>query len=106
MDTQNHFSAGKKPDKTSNGAGIALFAILHVLCCGLPLLAFSGVSITAFFSKHPVLAVILAEIGLVSFIWYVNRGFATCPRNEDRCTTVATTNCRVESTVFNSFKGE
>lgn len=69
----------------SGGPGVALFAVLHVLCCGLPLLLLSGVSLATLWSKWPVVAGALAIIGVVGFIWYLKRGCATCPRNEGRC---------------------
>ena len=69
----------------SGGIGITLFAVLHLLCCGLPLLLLSGVSLATLWSKWPVVAGALAIMGVVGFIWYLKRGCATCPRNEGRC---------------------
>jgi hypothetical protein len=70
--------------KTGSGA-VALFALLHLLCCGLPLLILSGVSLSFVARSWPVLGGILAVLGVVGFIWYLKRGCATCPRNEGRC---------------------
>ncbi|MBJ7410195.1 MAG: hypothetical protein JHD15_07495 [Phenylobacterium sp.] len=65
-------------------------AALHFVCCGLPLLLLSGVSIgalagvsIAFLAKSwPILAGTAAVLGVVGFVWYLKRGCATCPRNE------------------------
>lgn len=64
--------------------GILLFAVLHVLCCGIPLLVLSGVSLAFVAPYWPVAAGLLALLGLIGFTWYVRRGCATCPRNEAR----------------------
>ncbi|HSH39155.1 MAG TPA: hypothetical protein VK993_10245 [Chthoniobacterales bacterium] len=69
----------------SSGVGVALFAVLHLLCCGLPLLLLSGVSLATLWSKWPLVAGGLAILGAVGFVWYLKRGCATCPRNEGRC---------------------
>ena len=63
---------------------VAVFAVLHLLCCGVPLLVLSGVSVGVLFPKWPVVAAVLAVVGMVGLIWYVKRGCATCPRNERR----------------------
>lgn len=59
-----------------------LFAALHVLCCGLPLLLLSGVSLQFLWPKWPIAGGILVVLGIVGFAWYAKRGCATCPRNE------------------------
>jgi hypothetical protein len=64
---------------------ITAFAVLHFLCCGLPLLLLSGVSLAFMAPYWPVLAGILALTGAIGFAWYLKRGCATCPRNEGRC---------------------
>jgi hypothetical protein len=69
----------------SANQNIAVFAVLHFLCCGLPLLLLSGVSLAFMAPYWPVLAGILALTGGVGFVWYLKRGCATCPRNEGRC---------------------
>lgn len=69
----------------SAGPGVALFAVLHLLCCGLPLLLLSGVSLATLWSKWPLIAGGLAILGVIGFVWYLKRGCATCPRNEGRC---------------------
>lgn len=61
---------------------VGVFAALHLLCCGIPLLLLSGVSL-AFLAPHwPVIGVALAVLGAVGFVWYLKRGCATCSRNE------------------------
>jgi hypothetical protein len=64
---------------------VILFAVLHFLCCGLPLLLLSGVSLAFIAPYWPVAAGVLALLGAVGFVWYLKRGCATCPRNEVRC---------------------
>jgi hypothetical protein len=48
----------------------AFFAALLVLCCGIPLLIVSGVSFAFLRNRWPMLAIVLAVIGLVGFVWY------------------------------------
>lgn len=67
------------------GGAVFAFALLHVLCCGLPLLMLSGVSLAFVAPYWPVAAGVLAILGVVGFVWYLKRGCATCPRNEGRC---------------------
>lgn len=49
---------------------IILFAVLHVVCCGLPLLLLSGVSLAFLSPTWPKAAIALAILGLIGFIWY------------------------------------
>lgn len=73
-------------EQDKNGAGAFwLFAVLHFLCCGLPLLLLSGVSVASLWGRWPYLAGGLAAEGIIGFVWYLKRGCATCPRNEGRC---------------------
>lgn len=74
-------------DKRSNHANVGIigFAVLHLLCCGIPLLMFSGLSLTFLAPHRPFIGGVLAVLGLVGFVWYLKRGCATCPRNEGRC---------------------
>ncbi|GAC1604024.1 MAG: hypothetical protein NVS3B25_33030 [Hymenobacter sp.] len=102
METQPSFPNGEQQIKKGNTGLIAFVAVAHLLCCGLPLLLASGLSLTFLLRSWPVLAIIGAGLGVAGFDWYFKRGCATCPRNEGRCTT----GCRVDSTVSNSFKGE
>ncbi len=49
--------------------GILAFAVLHLLCCGIPLLLASGFSL-AFLKPHwPVLGVAIAVMSIVGFAW-------------------------------------
>lgn len=64
---------------------IIVLAVLHLLCCGIPLLVLSGVSFSFLAPRWPILGGALAVLGLVGFAWYLKRGCATCPRNEARC---------------------
>lgn len=66
-------------------APFLLLAGLHFLCCGVPLLLLSGVSLAFLAPLWPIAAGSLAVIGVVGFAWYLKRGCATCPRNEGRC---------------------
>lgn len=61
-----------------------LFAVLHVLCCGIPLLLLSGVSLAFLVPSWPVVGAVFAVLGVVGFLWYLKRGCPTCPRNEAR----------------------
>ena len=68
--------------KSNGSLGFILFAVLHLLCCGLPLLLLAGVSFKFVSPVWPVAGVALMALGIVGFIWYAKRGCATCPRNE------------------------
>lgn len=70
---------------------VALFAVLHLLCCGLPLLILSGVSLSFLLPSWPVIGAVLAAIGVVGFVWYVKHGCAPCPKNEGRCAATSST---------------
>lgn len=79
--------AGEPPAAAaSDGRGVAflILAATHFVCCGLPLLLLSGVSLAFLAPYWPVAAGILAVLGAVGFVWYLRRGCATCPRNEGR----------------------
>ena len=52
------------------GFAVTLIAGLHVLCCGLPLLMLSGVSLATIFPSWPLVGGALAFLGLLGFIWY------------------------------------
>ncbi|GHB15644.1 hypothetical protein [Modicisalibacter luteus] len=67
---------------------IALFAGLHLLCCGIPLLLLSGVSLAFLVPSWPGVGSVVAVIGVIGFIWHLKRGCATCLRNEERCAMV------------------
>lgn len=87
---RNEVDATDKTDhaaKAPMGFAVTLIAGLHVLCCGLPLLLLSGVSLAAIFPAWPVLGAILALLGIVGFIWYLRKGSAACSGNPNRCPT-------------------
>ncbi len=68
--------------KATSSVSFILFALLHLVCCGLPLLLLAGVSFRFVTPTWPVAGAILIGLGIAVFIWYVKRGCATCPRNE------------------------
>ena len=72
-------------EKTGANRRVIAFALLHFLCCGVPLLLLSGVSLAFIAPYWPVAAGVLALLGVVGFVWYLKRGCAPCPRNEGRC---------------------
>ena len=76
---------------------VGLLAALHILCCGIPLLLLSGVSLAAIFPSWPVIGILLAVLGVIGFIWYVRKGCATCPGPE---------RCRAHARKFNPATGE
>lgn len=55
-----------------------LFAVLHLLCCGLPLLLLGGVSFKVVSPAWPVAAGMLIVLGVTGLIWYAKRGCTTC----------------------------
>ncbi|MCJ8166018.1 hypothetical protein MKJ04_14320 [Pontibacter sp. E15-1] len=74
--------------ENSNNKGnkaFILFGVLHLLCCGIPLLLLSGVSLAFLTPTWPVAGATLAVVGVIGFIWYLKRGCPTCPRNEGGC---------------------
>lgn len=83
-------------DPNKSGPSFALFAVLHLLCCGIPLLLLSGISLAFLVPSWPVTGVILAVVGVIGFVWYLKRGCPTCPRNEGRCKSGL--GCRQEDT--------
>ena len=63
---------------------IAVLGIFHFLCCGIPLLLLSGVSLATIFPSWPALGGGMAAIGVIGFVWYLRKGCATCPGNSKR----------------------
>jgi hypothetical protein len=49
-----------QPQGNRHRFGFGLFAALHVICCGVPLLILSGVSLSTLWERGPTLAVVLA----------------------------------------------
>lgn len=76
-------------ERKQSWATIAGFAVLHLMCCGIPLLILSGISLGFLFPHWPVIAVVLAAVGVIGFAWYLKRGCATCPRSGGRCSGAA-----------------
>lgn len=80
------------PRDEANGSGatsdqssaslLVLFAALHVICCGLPLLLLSGVSIQFLLPTWPVAGGIMVVLGTVGVAWYAKRGCVSCPPSE------------------------
>lgn len=65
---------------------ILALSALHVLCCGLPLLLLTGVSLTAFLPISPMTGAIIALLlGLTGFAWHRKKSRATCRRNSGAC---------------------
>lgn len=77
-----------QPRNNTSSFKFILFAVLHLLCCGIPLLLLAGISFKFVSPAWPVVGGILIVLGLVGFVWYMKRGCATCPRNEGRACSV------------------
>lgn len=61
------------------GPGILLGVVLLV-CCALPLLLVSGVSLAFIQPYWPAASAMLGVAGVVGFIWYLKRGWPRVPR--------------------------
>ena len=77
------------PNERREGWGlVAAFAVLHLLCCGVPLMVLSGVSLGVLFPKWPVAAG-RAGRGRSGRVHLVREAeVRNLPRNEGRCMTV------------------
>lgn len=73
--------AAKPPMVTT----VAVLGIFHFICCGIPLLLLSGVSLTTIFPSWPVIGGGTAALGVIGFAWYLRKWYATCPGNSKRC---------------------
>lgn len=82
IDPSDTTDFGAKPPM---GLTIAALSAFHFLCCGIPLLLLSGVSLATLVPSWPVAGGMLAVLGVVGFIWYLRKGCATCPGNSKRC---------------------
>lgn len=60
-------------------SAFVVFGLLHLACCGVPLLLLSGVSLAFVAPYWPVGAAALAVVGALGFGWHLKRGCATCP---------------------------
>lgn len=74
-----------KNQGSGEGKMFLIFAVLHVFCCGIPLLLLSGVSLAFLAPAWPVIGVVVAVIGVIGFMWYLKRGCSTCQSNEGGC---------------------
>lgn len=82
VDPKDHTDFGAKPPMATTLAALTLF---HFLCCGVPLLLLSGVSLATILPSWPVIGGSLALLGIAAFVWHVRKGRATCPGNPKRC---------------------
>lgn len=65
--------------ETRSTAAFAIFAVLHLFCCGIPLLLLTGVSFNFVWPTWPVIGAVLMVLGVVGFVWYIKRGCVTLP---------------------------
>lgn len=56
---------------------VAALALLHVLCCSLPIL-FSGVSLLSFLPIPSLFSPALTVLGLVGLVWYLRKRRTSC----------------------------
>lgn len=54
------------------------FVALHLVCCGVPFLILSGVSVSLLLPHWPLAAAIVAVVCLIGFAWHVRRGCSAC----------------------------
>jgi hypothetical protein len=59
------------------GFAIVLLGAFHVLCCGVPLLLLSGISLAVLVPNWPLAAGVLALIGVLGLVRYVRKGRRT-----------------------------
>lgn len=71
----------KRSSDDPRGPGILLAAVL-LLCCAIPFLLASGVSIVFIKPYWPLAGSALAIAGAVAFIWYVIRGWPKRKRDK------------------------
>lgn len=67
------------------GLTIAFMGALHALCCGLPLLLLSGVSLTTLLPISSMTGGILALLALASFVWHRKKSNAACAESALGC---------------------
>ncbi len=78
-DDQTDFSA-----TPPMGIVYAFVILLQFVCCGIPLLLLSGISLLAIFPFWPVFGGGVAVLGIVGFVWYLNKGRASGRGNPKR----------------------
>ena len=64
---------------------IIALGTLHALCCGLPLLLLSGVSLTTIFPASPLVGGTLALFGLAGIVWYRKQSRGSCLQGSGQC---------------------
>lgn len=69
----------KHQQNKASSTSFIIFAVFHLICCGLPLLLLSGLSLAFVSSAWFVLGPLLIVLSVVGLIWYVKSGCATCP---------------------------
>lgn len=62
-----------RDDEGKPRGGMLAMAVLVVVCCALPLLLLSGISLAALVPSWRVVGVVMAVIGGVGVIWYLKR---------------------------------
>ena len=67
----------------ARGTALLVVAVLHLICCGLPFLLLSGVSLGFLTPYWPVAAGGLALLGVVGFARHLKHGLTSCSRNEN-----------------------
>lgn len=69
--------------KPPMGTVIALLSGFHLLCCGIPLMVASGVSLSSLLPSSTAVGALIAMAASVWFIWYLRRGCGTCAQAAD-----------------------
>lgn len=55
------------------GGGMLAMAVLIAVCCALPLLLLSGISLATFVPSWRVIGVVMIVVGAIGLIWYLKR---------------------------------
>lgn len=69
--------------KPPMGTVIALLSGFHFLCCGIPLMVASGVSLSSLLPSSTAVGALLAMAASAWLIWYLRRGCGTCAPADD-----------------------
>lgn len=67
-------NSGRSKSDDVRGPGI-LLAVVLLVCCALPFLAVSGVSLVFIKPYWPAIGIAIAVVGIIGFAWYVKRGW-------------------------------
>ncbi len=62
-----------RDDKAKPRGGTLAMAVLIALCCAIPLLLLSGISLAAFVPSWRVVGIVLAVTGAIGVVWYLKR---------------------------------